>query len=97
MIKFLKRKRNKPVQEVASDQPELSLTDQIGATAGQIWGILAENGETNLTQLVKKTDASRDLVMQALGWLARENKIQIAAQQRVRLVSLVSEDHCRAA
>lgn len=59
-----------------------SCVDQIGDTAGIIWHDLNENGPRTLTQLVKEVDAPRDVVMQALGWLAREDKIAIEEEAR---------------
>lgn len=48
---------------------------QIGETAGDVWRTLATKGPQSYAQLVKATGASRDLVMQAVGWLAREDKL----------------------
>ena len=62
--------------------------EQIGETAGVIWHFLNENGPMPLTRLVKEVDAPRDLIMQALGWLAREEKIQIEEESRSKIVSL---------
>ena len=38
--------------------------------------------------MVKEVDEPRDLVMQAVGWLAREGKINIDDEGRNRMVSL---------
>ena len=97
MLNFLKRKRQADDQAASADEPAISLAEQIGVTSGQVWQLLAENGEMNLNQLVKQADASRDSVMQAIGWLARENKINIVAQQKVRLISLIGDERARAA
>ena len=61
---------------------------QIGETAGQVWHLLNTCGPQKITRLVKEVDAPRDQVMQALGWLAREEKIAIEEQSRSRVVSL---------
>jgi Winged helix-turn-helix domain (DUF2582) len=61
---------------------------QIGETAGQIWKILDSKGTLTVAKLVKELDAPRDTVMQALGWLAREDKINIEEDSRTRVVSL---------
>lgn len=66
-----------------------TLTDQIGETAGEVWHTLLEHGSLTVTQLAKQVDAPRDRVMQAVGWLAREDKIQIEEQSRRRVVSLI--------
>jgi hypothetical protein len=97
MLNFLKRKRQVENQAMGSDESAISLAEQIGVTSGQVWQLLAENGEMNLSQLVKQVDASRDSVMQAVGWLARESKISIAAKHKVRLISLVGDERSRAA
>ncbi|REK15836.1 MAG: hypothetical protein DWQ37_08445 [Planctomycetota bacterium] len=64
--------------------------DQIGDTAGMIWRHLNENGSRTLTQLAKEIDAPRDVVMQAVGWLAREQKLTIEEGSRKKVVSLCS-------
>jgi transcriptional regulator of NAD metabolism len=62
---------------------------QIGETAGDIWHLLAEEKEpVSLAQLAKRIDQPRDIVMQAIGWLAREEKISIEENGRTRYVSL---------
>ena len=66
-----------------------SVTQIIGETAGQIWHLLDSTGPKSISALVKEIEAPRDLVMQALGWLAREEKISIDEQARSRVVSLI--------
>ena len=61
---------------------------QVGETAGMVWNTLSENGPLSLNQLVKKVGQHRDTVMQALGWLAREDKIVFEDDGRSRVVSL---------
>ena len=66
----------------------LTLVSQIGETAGVVWQILEQDGPTKLSRLVKDIDAPRDVVMQAVGWLAREDKIRIEEESRSRVVYL---------
>ena len=66
---------------------EVCLVSQIGETAGAIWKTLANNGPQTISRLVKEIDAPRDVVMQALGWLAREDKIEIE-DSKARTISL---------
>ena len=61
---------------------------QIGETAGLVWEALRDNGPLSLAKTVKVVGRPRDLVMQALGWLAREDKICIEEDGRSRIVSL---------
>jgi len=60
----------------------------IGEMAGVVWSTLSENGTMTMAKLVKAVGEPRDTVMQALGWLAREDKIDIAEDGRSRVVSL---------
>ena len=64
------------------------LVDQIGETAGAVWQVLDQNGPMKITKLIKQVGAPRDVVMQAIGWLAREEKIWIEEDSRSRVVSL---------
>lgn len=59
-------------------------TDQIGDAAGLVWHCLNQQGPRSLTQLSKDVDAPRDVIMQAIGWLAREDKIAIDEDARGR-------------
>lgn len=60
----------------------------IGETAGAVWRALSTNGRMSLAKVVKAVGEPRDTVMQALGWLAREDKIMIEDEGRSRIVSL---------
>jgi DNA-binding transcriptional ArsR family regulator len=60
----------------------------IGETAGVVWRVLAEDGPLSMAKLVKAVGEPRDTVMQALGWLAREDKVTIEEEGRSRVVSL---------
>jgi hypothetical protein len=68
--------------------PTTSCIDQIGETAGRVWQTLNTSGPLSLAKLAKQIDAPRDVVMQAVGWLAREGKISIEDGTRGRTVSL---------
>jgi hypothetical protein len=61
---------------------------QIGDAAGVVWKTLADNGPMTMAKLVKAVGRPRDLVMQAIGWLAREEKVSIEEERRSRVISL---------
>jgi len=61
---------------------------RIGETAGKVWHHLHNHGPRSLTKLAVELGEPRDLVMLAIGWLAREDKIEINEDGRARLVSL---------
>lgn len=65
-----------------------SCLEQIGQTAGLVWQALHEGGPQSLAKLIKSIDAPRDVVLQAIGWLAREDKIWIEETKRVRTIGL---------
>jgi len=66
----------------------VSCVPHIGEVAGTVWQLLSENGPINVSKLVKAVDEPRDTLMQALGWLAREEKINIDKEGRNWIVSL---------
>jgi hypothetical protein len=65
-----------------------SCVDQIGETAGLVWHQLDQNGPMTVARLVKAIEAPRDVVLQATGWLAREDKVWIEETKRGRTISL---------
>lgn len=62
--------------------------DQIGETAGRVWHCLHESGPMSMAKLLKQVEAPRDLILQAVGWLAREDKIGIEERNRARIIGL---------
>jgi len=65
------------------------MVKSIGETAGLIWRYLEENGETSVPQLTKNIKADDFVIAAALGWLAREAKVDIYAKGRSKAVRLV--------
>jgi hypothetical protein len=53
------------------------MIQSIGDTAGKVWEFLNEKGEANIIQLMKGVEADASLILQAIGWLAREDKLYI--------------------
>ena len=62
--------------------------DSIGMVAGLVWEYLDQKGPVTLSKLAREINAPRDLVMQGLGWLAREEKIDFHPGEKSKLVSL---------
>ncbi len=60
----------------------------IGLMAGRIWHELDINGSMSVSALVRRIDCPRDYVMEGIGWLAREGKISIRDEGRVRMLTL---------
>ncbi len=66
----------------------VSAVEQIGHAAGSVWHALASGGPQSLAKLVKGAAIPRDLVLQAIGWLAREDKLAIDDTKRGRIYRL---------
>jgi hypothetical protein len=62
--------------------------NKIGETAGKIWKVLKKKGEVNVAQLPKLLNEKSAVVYQALGWLAREDKIDYQIKAAKTFVSL---------
>lgn len=62
--------------------------ESIGNMAGIVWKHLDDHGAVTLSKLAREIDGPRDLVMQAVGWLAREGKLQFQEGSRSKLISL---------
>jgi hypothetical protein len=82
-------KAKKAPKKVAAVPVRPLTVEEIGHAAGEIWGALSTgNGGVTVASLKKSVDAPADLVMLALGWLAREDKVAIDASGRTPTISL---------
>jgi len=63
----------------------------IGEIAGRIWNYLDANGETTLTNLKKGLELKDSEVSMALGWLARENKVEVQKKGTTIKVQLLNK------
>jgi hypothetical protein len=50
-------------------------TATIGKNAGIVWRYLNNKRDATMTQLIDGTNLSKENILLAIGWLARENKI----------------------
>jgi hypothetical protein len=66
----------------------MELKTTVGETAGKIYEALSNGGPQTVTQLKKKLNGSGELVNFALGWLAREDKINIVQEKKTIHVQL---------
>lgn len=60
----------------------------IGEAAGTIWNYLDKNGPTSVTKITTETDISKNEVQRAIGWLLKEDKLQIEMVGRAETLSL---------
>lgn len=63
-------------------------TCDIGMTAGEIWEYLDTNGASSLNKITTNLKLSRELALQAIGWLAREDKLFFEQASRGRIIRL---------
>jgi len=55
---------------------ETNLTNKVGADAGKVWKVLETRGKVDVLDIANITQLDEREVYSALGWLARENKIE---------------------
>lgn len=76
-----------PAKKPAAAKAVEFSTDLIGDTAGKVWHSLSSGPQT-LAALKKSVDAPGEVVLTALGWLAREGKLSFETNGRSVKVSL---------
>lgn len=62
--------------------------DDIGLAAGRVWQFLSEHGPAALSRIAKGVEGGQSLALMAVGWLAREGKVEFLQEGRVQLVRL---------
>ncbi len=60
----------------------MEIKNLVGETAGQVWHLLNSNGPQTLPQLKKKLDGTGPLLDFAIGWLVREDRVDISRENR---------------
>ncbi len=66
----------------------MDISWEVGETAGKVWHLLNDQGPLTVTQIRKKLNGSADLLNFAIGWLAREDKVEIQAEKKSLKVQL---------
>ncbi len=64
--------------------------DTVGEVAGKIWKALGARGRVTLATLPKLVDEDAIVVQMAVGWLAREDKVEFLQQGRAISVQLTA-------
>ncbi|HHU27441.1 MAG TPA: winged helix-turn-helix domain-containing protein [Bacteroidales bacterium] len=64
------------------------MIEEFGINAGIVWSLLNETGRQNLKDVKKATKFTDKKLYAALGWLAREGKINIEEEEKEIFVSL---------
>jgi hypothetical protein len=68
------------------------MKERIGDSAGAVWRVLHDNDKIELSALPKLVKQNESMAFQAVGWLAREDKIQYHAEGRKTFVALAPHE-----
>jgi winged helix-turn-helix protein DUF2582 len=60
----------------------MDMKEKIGETAGKVWQLLSRDGPQTLAQTKKKLGVTGDLLNFAIGWLAREDKVDVSRDKK---------------
>src|ERR1700732_3973945 len=63
-------------------------SDPIGATAGALWQILSDDGSATFACLMQEVGVPESLFYMAVGWLAREGKLEFEKHDGDYLIRL---------
>jgi len=66
----------------------MEINAQVGEAAGEIWRLLNDEGPQTLVQLSKKLKRANGRLNFAVGWLAREDKVEIIEDKKTHRVQL---------
>lgn len=64
------------------------MKEAIGEAAGKVWHYLNENGEASVTKVANETGLGKNEVQRAIGWLLKEDKLNIEMIGRAETLSL---------
>jgi hypothetical protein len=71
----------------ATERQALS-NESIGNVAGQVWQLLDSQGAQSVPTIKKAISAPDDIILAAIGWLAREDKLNFSKSDRSLTISL---------
>jgi hypothetical protein len=82
-----------PIRLVYRRRREGLMKAKIGEMAGRVWRTLGEREAVALSSLPQILKEKGEIVYQALGWLAKEDKIEFRKKEGKIHVSLSHEEH----
>ncbi len=71
------------------------MVERIGMTAGKVWQVLKNQDEADVRRLPRMLEEKPMVVTQALGWLAREGKLEYREQGGRTFVALTPAERGR--
>jgi Winged helix-turn-helix domain (DUF2582) len=66
----------------------MSAITEIGVAAGKLWQYLEKNGPSSVTKATTDTELGKNEIQRAIGWLAKEDKLQVELKGRIETISL---------
>ncbi|MGR9088032.1 MAG: winged helix-turn-helix domain-containing protein [Gammaproteobacteria bacterium] len=60
----------------------------IGEAAGKVWTFLDKNGPSSVTKITNETGIGKNDIQRAIGWLLKEDKLNIEMVGRAETLSL---------
>ncbi len=60
----------------------MDIKEEVGETAGKVWQLLSRDGPHTLAQAKKKLNVESELLNLAIGWLAREDKVDVSRDKK---------------
>ncbi len=76
------------MDEMEVERRVLTPEEHFGVSAGEVYWDLNEEEPRSVTQIIRGTKLKRDVVIGALGWLAREGKIVITDEKPMKFKRL---------
>ena len=73
------------------------MLENIGSVAGTIWHYLEENSEATVTRLTREIGENERTVLMAVGWLAREGKLDFEKRKQGTYITLKTQQSDAAA
>ena len=64
------------------------MLENIGSVAGTVWRYLEENSEATVTKLTRELGENERTVLMAIGWLAREGKLDFEKRKQGTYITL---------
>ncbi len=64
------------------------MENEVGKLAGKIWKTLSTEGSKSVAALVNESGEKKDLVLMALGWLLREDKLKTEVKGKCTMYGL---------
>ena len=73
------------------------MLENIGSVAGAVWHYLEKNSEATVTKLTREIGENERTILMAIGWLAREGKLDFEKRKQGTYITLKTQQSDAAA